>query len=66
LSVVTTRGNLVAPWTVLCCYCLPEVVIERAENTHYQSWDRTSLLVGTPGAVNGLEYVQNENDRATL
>lgn len=44
-------------WAVFCRYYLPEDVIERAENTHYQGWERTGLLIGTPGAVTDLDYV---------
>jgi phage terminase large subunit-like protein len=47
-------------WAVFCRYYLPEDVIERAENTHYQGWERTGLLIGPPGAVTDLDYVLDD------
>jgi phage terminase large subunit-like protein len=44
-------------WAVFCRYYLPEEVVERVENTHYQGWEHNGLLVGTPGAVTDLDYV---------
>lgn len=36
-------------WTVFGRYYLPEDVVERPENTHYQGWEHLGLLTSTSG-----------------
>lgn len=43
-------------------YYLPQDTIERAENAHYQGWERSGMLVGTEGAVTDFDYVLNDLD----
>jgi phage terminase large subunit-like protein len=43
-------------------YYLPEETVDRAENSHYQGWERSGLLTATDGAVTDFDAILDDLD----
>jgi phage terminase large subunit-like protein len=41
-------------------YYLPEMTVQKAENMHYQQWEKEGRLVVTPGARTDFEYIEED------
>jgi phage terminase large subunit-like protein len=44
-------------WVIFGRYYLPADVVELAQNSHYQGWERVGLIIGTPGAVTDVDFI---------
>lgn len=47
-------------WAVFCRFWLPEETVERAENTHYQGWERSGRITATDGAATDFDSILDD------
>jgi phage terminase large subunit-like protein len=51
-------------WTVFCKFYLPQETVERAENSHFQGWERLGRLTVTDGAVIDYDAILDDLEAA--
>jgi len=47
-------------WALFAKFYLPSETVERAENTHYQGWERTGRLTATEGAATDCDAILDD------